>query len=70
MLYEVITGDMILYDSSKPFFLDYSANHRALNIKFPKNLINTNLGNVSPFIAKTLKSDSTMGKLTARNNFV
>jgi len=59
------SGDMILYDSSKPFFLDYSANHRALNIKFPKNLINTNLGNVSPFIAKTLKSDSTMGKLTA-----
>ncbi len=61
----ISTGDMVLYDSSKPFDLDYSENHRALNIKFPKNLIRTTFDNVSPFIARTLKSDSTMGKLTA-----
>lgn len=62
---EIISGDMVLYDSSKPFYLDYSENHRALNIKFPKSLIRTNFDNVSPFIARTLKSNSTMGKLAA-----
>ncbi|MFM2476422.1 helix-turn-helix domain-containing protein [Celerinatantimonas sp. MCCC 1A17872] len=61
---DINTGDMVLYDSSKPFLLDYSNNHRALNIKFPKELIHNNLGDIEPFVARTVKGNSVMGSLT------
>ncbi|MDC0609806.1 helix-turn-helix domain-containing protein [Vibrio sp.] len=62
---DISSGDMVLYDSSKPFELSYSENHRALNIKFSKSLMRTNLNDVSPFIARTLKSNTAMGRLAA-----
>ena len=58
-------GNMVMYDSAKPFLLDYSGNHHALNIQYPKQLLSESLYDVSPFLIKTLTQHSALGNLVA-----
>ena len=60
---EISAGDMVLYDSSRPFSLDYAADHYAMNFKIPASLYVGKLPPTSMLTARTIKNNSPLSRM-------
>ncbi|KAA8562770.1 Transcriptional activator NphR [Pseudomonas extremaustralis] len=58
-------GDMVLYEASQPFALDFTTPHKALNFKIPHHLMSSRLAQASDLTAITLRGNTAIGQMAA-----
>ncbi|NWA28662.1 helix-turn-helix domain-containing protein [Pseudomonas gingeri] len=58
-------GDMVIYEASRPFTVDFPAQHKSLNFKIPHHLLSPRLTHASELTAITLKGSSPVGQMAA-----
>jgi AraC-like DNA-binding protein len=58
-------GDMVLYEASHPFALDFTTPHKSLNLKIPHHLLSSRLTQASDLTAITLNGNTAIGQLAA-----
>jgi AraC-like DNA-binding protein len=61
----VVAGDMVLYEASQPFSLDFTTPHKDLNFKIPHHLLSSRLAQASDLTAITLRGGTAIGQMAA-----